>query len=174
MTDMETKICTKCSCSKPATTEFFPKQLNGLFSWCRECKREWQRTYNKSEAGIESQKKYNKTPKGKKNNFEGTKRYQRKLRGIYGIFDTQSGDCLYIGRSSQFNGRVLTHKYCINNLEQAHKHHPSMYHLYELLSHHHSVSYRLLGEFVREELNMQESEFIDNYKPIYNIYKNDK
>lgn len=33
--------CTKCKVSKPETSEFFPlhnKKLNGLDSWCRECR----------------------------------------------------------------------------------------------------------------------------------------
>lgn len=33
--------CTKCKIEKPATAEFFPlhnKKLNGLDSWCRECR----------------------------------------------------------------------------------------------------------------------------------------
>ena len=167
---METKCCTKCGEHKPATTEFFPRQYDGLFCWCRTCKRAYQLVYNKTEAGRASQKKYDKTPKGKKNNVKGTKKYSRKTKGIYGIFNDQD-ECLYIGASSQFNGRISVHKSLINNLDSAAKHHKSMFRLYEELAQYDSVSFRLLEECYREELKDRETYYISIYNPIFNIYK---
>ena len=94
----------------------------------------------------------------------------RKTKAVYGIFDNQD-NCLYIGASSQFNGRIIAHKHAINNLEQAAKHRKSMIHLYEELSQYDSISFRLLGEFNRDELKEREAEYIAQYQPIYNIYK---
>ena len=167
---MENKICAKCNCSKPATLEHFPKYYDGLFAWCRECKRNWQSKYNKTDAGKRAQSKYSQTDKGKLNNIKGTTKYVKKTKGVYGIFDNQD-NCLYIGASSQFNGRIIAHKHAINNLEQAAKHRKSMLHLYEELSQYDSISFRLLGEFNRDELKEREAEYIAQYQPIYNIYK---
>ena len=167
---METKCCTKCGLHQPATTEFFPKHYDRLFAWCRTCKREYQVNYNKTDAGKASQKKYYSTPKGKKMNHEGTKRYVRKTKGIYGIFDNQN-NCLYIGASSQFNGRINSHKHAINNLEQAAKHRKSMLPLYEELAQYESISFRLLEECYREELRIREEYYIFIYNPKFNIYK---
>jgi hypothetical protein len=168
---METKCCTKCGEYKPATTEFFPRQYDGLFSWCKPCKRSWQLVYNKSEAGRASQKKYDKTDKGKKTNNKGTKKYQYKTKGVYMITDND-GNCLYIGRSSQFNGRVVAHKHAVNNLEQAKKHRKSMLHLYEELAQYDTINFVLLGEYPREELKQMEQYYIQLYNPLYN--KNSK
>lgn len=167
---METKCCTKCGEHKPATTEFFPRQYDGLFSWCRECKREWQNIYNKTPQARASQKKYDKTDKGKKTNNKGTKKYIRKLKGIYGIFSAEN-ECLYIGASSQFNGRIISHKHAINNLDQAAKHRKTMFHLYEELAQYENVSFRLLEECYREELKDREAYYISIYSPKFNIYK---
>ena len=167
---METKCCTKCGEHKPATLEFFPKNYDKLFAWCRNCKRAYQLVYNKTDAGKASQKKYDKTPKGKKNNNKGTKKYVRKTKCIYGIFDNEN-NCLYVGASSQFNGRVQTHKYQINNIDSAEKNHPSMLHLYQELAQYESVSYRILEECLREDLAITESYYISIYNPKFNIYK---
>lgn len=167
---METKQCTKCGECKPATLEFFPKQYDGLFAWCRSCKREWQKVYNASAAGRSSQKKYNSTPKGRKNNNKGTKKYIRKTKGIYAIYSDQN-EVLYIGASSQFNGRIIAHKHALNNLDQAKKHRKTMYHLYEELSQYENVSFRLLEECYREELKDREAYYISIYSPKFNIYK---
>lgn len=168
---METKCCTKCGEHKPATTEYFPKHYDGLFSWCKLCKRAYQLIHNKTESGRASQKKYEQTPKGKKTNFKGTQKYVRKTKGIYAIFDNQD-NCLYIGRSSQFNGRIIAHKHAVNNLEQAAKHRKSMLHLYEELAQYDYISFRLLGEYPKEELVEQEQYYIRLYNPLYN--KNSK
>jgi hypothetical protein len=166
----ESKQCTKCGESHPATTEFFPKYYDKLFHWCRSCKREYQLIYNKTAAGRASQKKYNATPKGKKTNLKGTVAYQRKTKGIYGVFSDKS-ECLYIGASSQFNGRITAHKHAMNNLDQAKKHRKSMLHLYEELSQYENVTFRLLEECYREELKDREAYYISIYLPIYNKYK---
>ena len=168
----ELKQCTKCGKSHPATTEYFPKYYDKLFHWCKLCKREYQLNYNRSEAGRESQKKYNATPKGRKTNLKGTIKYQRKLKGVYMITDGENNP-LYIGASSQFNGRVIAHKHAINNLEQAAKHRKSMLHLYEELAKYDTIHFVLLGEYDRDELKQRETEFIALHKPIYNIYKNE-
>lgn len=167
---METKCCTKCGEHKPSTTEFFPKYYDGLFSWCKLCKRAYQLIHNKTESGRASQKKYNATPKGRKNNNEGTKKYMRKTKAVYGIFDNQD-NCLYIGASSQFNGRIIAHKHAINNLEQAAKHRKSMLPLYEELAQYDSISFRILEECYREELAIREAYYISIYNPKFNIYK---
>ena len=167
---MENKVCTKCNCSKPATLEHFPKYYDGLFTWCRGCKREYQATYNKSEAGRLTQKKYCTTPKGRKNNLKGTVKYMRKTKAVYGIFDNQD-NCLYVGASSQFNGRVVSHKHAMNNLEQAAKHRKSMLPLYEELSQYDYISFRILEECLREELRDREAYYISIYNPKFNIYK---
>jgi len=164
---METKVCSKCGEHKPATTEFFPKNYDKLFAWCRSCKRAYQLVYNKTDAGKSSQKKYDKTLKGKKNNLKGTVKYARKTKGIYGIFDDQD-NCLYIGASSQFNGRISVHKALINNLDSAAKHHKSMLHLYEELAQYNSVSFRLLEECLREDLRNRETYYISIYNPKFN------
>lgn len=170
---METKQCTKCSMHMPATTEFFPRQYDGLFAWCKECKREWQNVYNKTDAARASQKKYDKTDKGKRTNNKGTKKYIRKTKAIYGIFSDQN-ECLYVGASSQFNGRIIAHKHALNNLDQAAKHRKSMFHLYEALSEYKNVSFRVLEECLREELKDRETYYISIYNPIYNKNKNKK
>ena len=170
MENMETKCCTKCGLHQPATTEFFPKYYDGLFAWCRTCKREYQLIYNKTDAGKASQKKYDKTDKGKKNNLKGTKKYVRKTKGIYGIFDNKD-NCLYIGASSQFNGRINTHKHAINNLEQAAKHRKSMLTLYEELAQYDYISFRLIEECLREDLRDRETYYISIYNPKFNINK---
>jgi len=167
---METKVCTKCKCSKPATTEHFPRQYDGLFAWCKPCKRSWQLIYNKTDAAKASQKKYDKTDKGKRNNNKGTKKYIRKTKGIYAIYSDQN-EVLYIGASSQFNGRIVAHKHALNNLDQAKKHRKSMFHLYEELAQYENVSFRLLEECYREELKDREAYYISIYSPKFNIYK---
>jgi len=164
------KCCTKCGEHKPATTEFFPKYYDRLFTWCKECKRAYQNVYNKTPAARQSQKTYNATPKGRKNNNKGTKTYVRKTKAVYGIFDSED-NCLYVGASSQFNGRVQTHKHAINNMDSAKKNHKSMLHLYEELVKYDSVSYRILEECLREDLALIEAYYISIYNPLYNINK---
>lgn len=166
----EMKCCSKCGENKPATTEYFPRNYDGLFNWCKTCKRAYQLIYNKTDAGRASQKKYDKTPKGKKNNLKGTKKYIRKTKAVYGIFDNQD-NCLYVGASSQFNGRVSTHKYQINNPDSAAKNHPSMLHLYEELAKYDYVSYRVLEECLREDLRDRETYYISIYNPKFNKNK---
>jgi hypothetical protein len=169
---VELKQCRECKCLKDNTGENFVVSHNKITSWCRVCKRAYQIIYNKTPAGIQSQKKYELTEKGKNTNLKGTKNYCYKLKGVYGIFDNNNV-CLYIGRSSQFNGRVMAHKHAINNLDQAAKHRSSMLFLYQELAKCKSVRFELLQECEKSELNDVESFYIDKYKPIYNIYKNE-
>ena len=46
------KKCTKCGEEKPATTKFFPKKKNGLYSWCKVCKNTAGREWNKKNAAY--------------------------------------------------------------------------------------------------------------------------
>ena len=74
------KKCTKCGEEKPATTKFFPKKKNGLYSWCKVCKNTAGREWNKKNAAYykkwrkDNLERKNQTDKEwKKNNPDKTK-----------------------------------------------------------------------------------------------------
>jgi hypothetical protein len=152
------KTCTKCKVEKLATLEFFKPHTStksGLSSWCRQCTSE----YNKSNSNKISQKKYNKSEKGKTTLSKWV--YQK--QGIYEWYD---GDIsLYIGQSKRLNARISMHKALLKNPEIAPK---SNYYLYPLLQQHQNPLIRIIEECSPEVLLEREKYYINILKPKYN------
>lgn len=67
------KICHKCNKEKELS-EFFKdnRYKDGLHSWCKDCRREYNKEYRKTDKHKEYQKKYEKTDK--------CKRYRKKYQ----------------------------------------------------------------------------------------------
>lgn len=90
--------------------------------------------------------------------------------GIYGIFLDK--ECVYIGESHDLLGRILTHmknfnlpaKYLKTNSDYK----------YKILKHYKKhISIRIL-QFTNKRRKQIEKEYIDKYKPIFNISIGDK
>lgn len=115
---------------------------------CKSCQKTYAANYNLNDWNI---------------------RYQ----GIYSISDSETGRCLYIGASDGINRRISRHKTNINNLQYAEKWHKSQLNLYTSLSQHKSVFFEVLEECSKELLKEREIHYINQLKPLYNIYNND-
>ncbi len=141
----------------------------------KEKKREYMKVYNQSQKAKQSKAAYNATERGKKIHREGLKRYYAKIKGIYGIFDAETSECLYIGGSGAVNNRINIHRYAINHLDKAAIHRPSQFQLYQLLASHNSVMFEILDECDKSIVGQLEQFYINIYNPKYNSYKhNDK
>lgn len=134
-------------------------------------KKEYMKMYNQTEKAKASKKAYYNTAQGKRTHREGLKRYYTKIKGIYGIFDSETSECLYIGGSGAVNNRISIHKYAINHLDKAAKNRPTQYKLYELLASHKSVFFEILDECDKIILSSLEQIYINIYNPKYNSYK---
>lgn len=99
------------------------------------------------------------------------KQWDEKYKGVYGIFDGVTGECLYIGSSVGVNRRLTRHKTCVRDLDYAEKWYPSQVDLYKSLSTHSSLAYELLDECSVKILRPMEQFFMTVFKPKYNKNK---
>jgi len=129
------------------------------------------KAYNQTDKAKAAKKRYYESARGKAKTLEGTKKYNNKIKGVYGIFDSETNDCLYVGGSKMLLARIITHKCSIKNLEGAAKHRKSQYHLYELLAEHKAVNFKILEECSVEKINETEEHYILTLKPKYNNYQ---
>jgi hypothetical protein len=140
----------------------------------KEQKRAYMKEYNATPKARESQKQYYQTPKGKTTHRQGQQHYYNKIKGVYGCFDGNTGECLYVGASKAINGRINNHRYATNNLDKAAQHRPSHLALYTALAQHESRDWRVIEECEVEMIKTLEKHYISIYNPIYNIHNNDK
>ena len=140
----------------------------------KEQKRAYMKVYNATPEARETQKKYYQTQKGKQTHREGQKHYLTKIKGVYGCFDGETNECLYIGGSKSVNGRINNHRYAINHLDKAAIHRPSHIELYRTLAQHSSLVWKVVAECDETLVKILEKEYINNYKPLYNINNSDK
>ena len=140
----------------------------------KEEKRAYMKEYNATPKARESQKQYYQKPKGKTTHRQGQQHYYNKIKGVYGCFDGNTGECLYVGASKAINGRINNHRYATNNLDKAAQHRPSHLALYTALAKHESRDWRVIEECEVEMIKTLEKHYISIYNPIYNIHNNDK
>ena len=139
----------------------------------KEEKRAYMKIYNATPEAREKQKQYYKTAKGKQTHRLGQHQYLNKIKGVYGCFDGETNECLYIGGSKSVTARIINHKYAVNHLDKAAKHRPSHIELYTTLAKHNSLIWKVLEECDITLIKQLEKEYINNYKPLYNIHNND-
>jgi excinuclease UvrABC nuclease subunit len=151
---MTTKQCNHCQEVK-SLTEFNKRQAK-----CKPCQY------------VVANNWLNNQPKNYR--YNSKKKSHNKIKGIYGIFDGENGDCLYIGESGAINRRIERHKTNINNLNYAEKWYPAHLELYKNLSLHKSVFFEILDECEKNIANKLEQTYIKIYKPLYNIKNSDK
>jgi hypothetical protein len=137
----------------------------------KEEKRAYMKVYNATPEARAYQKQYFQTPKGKTTHRQGQKDYYNRIKGVYGCFDTNTNECLYVGRSKTINSRINGHRYATNNLDKAAKHRPSHLSLYTSLAQHESRDWRVIEECEVDMLKTLEKHYISIYNPIYNIHK---
>ena len=140
----------------------------------KEQKREYMKIYNSTPKARESQKRYYQTTQGKTTHRQGQQDYYNRIKGVYGCFDGNTGECLYVGGSKSVNGRINNHRYAINHLDKAAKHRPSHIVLYTELAKHESLVWRVIEECDVETIKTLEKHYISIYNPIYNIHNSDK
>jgi predicted GIY-YIG superfamily endonuclease len=99
--------------------------------------------------------------------------WNEKYKGVYGIFDSQTGDALYIGSSIALNRRINRHKTNIKNLDYVKQWHPSDIKLYSLLASHSGVFFQILDECEKAIIRKLEKFYIKVYQPKYNINDRD-
>ena len=140
----------------------------------KEEKQIYMAVYNKTPEARATQKAYSQTTQGKATHKQGQKDYYNRIKGVYGCFDSQTNECLYIGGSKSVNGRINNHRYATNNLDKAAKHRPSHLILYTSLAQHESRDWRVIEECEEEMIKTLEKQYINIYNPIYNIHNSDK
>jgi hypothetical protein len=140
----------------------------------KEQKQAYMKVYNATPEARAMQKRYYQTPKGKTTHRQGQHHYYNKIKGVYGCFDGETNECLYVGGSKAVNGRINNHRYATNNLDKAAKHRPSHLALYTELSKHNSLVWRVIEECDVETIKTLEKHYISIYNPIYNIHNSDK
>ena len=81
---METKICKKCLQSKELT-EFYAHKTYGYQTWCKDCKREFKRGYDKRPNARANQKRtYERLrDEGYYRDYQRKQRQDPRLRVIY-------------------------------------------------------------------------------------------
>ena len=137
----------------------------------KEQKQAYMKVYNATLKSRESQKQYSQTPNGKAVHRQGQKNYYNRIKGVYGCFDTETNECLYVGCSKAVNSRINNHRCSVNNLNLAAKHRPSQLNLYTELSKHNSLVWRVIEECELDDIKTLEKHYISIYNPIYNIHK---
>jgi hypothetical protein len=140
----------------------------------KEQKQAYMKVYNATPEARAMQKRYYQTPKGKTTHRQGQHHYYNKIKGVYGCFDGETNECLYVGGSKAVNGRINNHRYATNNLDKAAKHRPSHLALYTALAQHTSRDWRVIEECEVEMIKTLEKHYISIYNPIYNIHNSDK
>ena len=140
----------------------------------KQQKQAYMKVYNATPKARAIQKQYYQTPNGKSVHRKGQKEYYTKIKGIYGCFDGNTGECLYVGASKAINGRINNHRYATNNLDKAAQHRPSHLALYTALAKHESRDWRVIEECEVEMIKTLEKHYISIYNPIYNIHNSDK
>jgi len=70
------KKCTRCDKEKDET-EFFKHKRDGLQCWCKDCKKEYQRSDKVKEYMVRYNKKYQQTDRGKELQLNRVKKYQK-------------------------------------------------------------------------------------------------
>lgn len=99
------KTCSKCKCQKPADLKHFSphkKTKDKLHCWCRKCVNEYsKKRYKKNRTTIiEQNKKYAKTPNGRKASRKASRTYYYKhkndesYRSYYTIYNKKHGNRL--------------------------------------------------------------------------------
>jgi predicted GIY-YIG superfamily endonuclease len=101
------------------------------------------------------------------------KLWNEKYKGIYGIFDSETGDALYIGSSIALNRRINRHKTNIGNLNYVRQWHPASIILYTSLSKHSNVFFQVIDECEKNIMKKLEKFYIKVYNPKYNINDRD-
>jgi Uri superfamily endonuclease len=101
--------------------------------------------------------------------YPAKKLWNEKYKGIYGIFDSETGNALYIGSSRAINRRVDRHRSNIKNLKYAEQWHPGQLDLYKSLSKHSGVFFQIIDECEKNVMKQLEKFYIKVYKPKYNI-----
>jgi excinuclease UvrABC nuclease subunit len=139
----------------------------------KEEKREYMKIYNATPKAREAQKKYFQTQQGKQTHRQGQKHYLTKIKGVYGCFDGNTNECLYVGGSKSVTARIINHRYAVNHLDKAAKHRPSHIELYTTLSKHDSLVWRVIEECDASLVKTLEKQYIKDLKPTYNIHNND-
>ena len=129
------------------------------------------KVYNATPEARANQKQYFKSPNGKAVHRRGQKDYYSKIKGVYGCFDVNTNECLYIGGSKAVNGRINNHKYAVSHLDKAAQHRPSHLVLYTALAQHESRDWRLIEECDVDMIKTLEKQYISQLNPIYNIHK---
>jgi hypothetical protein len=139
----------------------------------REKQKEYMKAYNQTPKAKEAQKRYYQTSRGKETHRQGQQQYYNRIKGVYGCFDGDTNECLYVGGSKSINGRINNHRYAVKNLAQAAKHRPSHLALYTELAKHNSLVWRVIEECDVTQIKILEQQYINQLKPIYNIHNND-
>jgi len=76
---MVTKVCTKCKIELPATSYFFgpnKRAKDGFNSWCRECRRKYNREWHKTNNPIRRERYADDPVFREKELYRNKKRYQ--------------------------------------------------------------------------------------------------
>ena len=139
----------------------------------KEKHREYMKIYNQTPKAKEAQKRYYQTSRGKEAHRQGQREYFNRIKGIYGCFDGDTNECLYVGGSKSINSRINNHRYAVTHLDKAAQHRPSHLALYEALAQHSSLVWRVIEECDVTLIKTLEQQYINQLKPIYNIHNND-
>ena len=105
--------------------------------------------------------------------YPAKKLWNEKYKGIYGIFDSKTGDTLYIGSSIAINRRINRHKTNIGNLNYVRQWHPGDLKLYTSLASHSNLFFVILDECEKNVMKQLEKFYIKVYQPKYNINDRD-
>jgi len=143
MLNTSMKACSKCNTEKPLTEFHKRKNSKDGYNWnCKIC--------------------VNKYFQNKKSNYN----WDYKICGIYQIIDNDTTECLYVGKSIQFNHRKNEHQYLINNPTKTTQ--KSKIKLYNNLKQHSNISILLIKEYSKDILLERERYYIKKLKPKYN------
>lgn len=140
----------------------------------KEQKQAYMKEYNATPEARQAQKNYYNTTQGKATHRAGQQQYYSRIKGIYGCFDAQTNECLYVGGSKSVNGRINNHRYAVSHLDKAAKHRPSHIGLYTTLATYSSLVWRVIEECDETLIKVKEKQYINEYRPLYNTHNSDK
>jgi hypothetical protein len=164
------KCCTKCNVFK-SLNEFGKdiRMKDSLKHWCKSCSNKSTKNWilNNPEKQRQHVKKWqlNNPEKHLQKHLQYVKKYTHKKQGIYEWYEDNI--CLYVGQSTQLNGRVNSHKSLFKFPELSAKSRQA--YLYEALRQHQNPQIRIIEECPSEVLLEREQYYIDTKKPLYNI-----
>ena len=166
------KQCNTCNVEKPLS-EYYKLKISpdGKDYKCKQCRKAYSNQHYRNDIPAHKKRtaKYLENPKHRNKVRQQTEDWRVAKQGIYKIVDTTTNEVLYVGESSQMNGRISFHKTNTKNPNPKFKD----YNFYKKLNKHYpNIDFVVVKETKRHK--EEERYYIDIYKPLYNSFLVDK